>query len=137
VFDYREGAPDIALPPDNWVEAKAISPGLSAATEFRRARGQPVVGTVAYTGQPSRLLAVADALRDAKKKFARQRAAGGIVFFNLASLSFGEMVIEDQIHADYTTWADIVEGNDPGAQIVLVVDYDWRRPFREPELAAI
>jgi hypothetical protein len=77
-FDYSLGAPDIALPPDRWVEAKAISPGQNAAAEFKRAlRGEVVTGGVIYTGEPSRLVAAKAAIADAQQKFVRKGAPRG------------------------------------------------------------
>ena len=72
---------------------------------------------------------------DAQRKFARQGAAGTIVFLNLAVLSFGELMSEEDIRADFTAWADSMERITPGLQLMLVMAYDWRTPLRQPTLA--
>jgi hypothetical protein len=135
-LDYSKGAPDIALGPGGWVEAKAISPGQAAGAQFKGAlRGNVVTGGLMYTGEPSRLRAAKDAVEDGQRKFARMGAAGGIVFLNLAALSFADMMVEEDIRADFVAWADGVVSATPGLQLVLVMAYEWRTPFREPALA--
>jgi len=59
-----------------------------------------------------------DAVADAKRKFAKQQPAGGIVFINLTGLSSAETLVEDEIERDYAAWADGVERDDLSIQIV-------------------
>lgn len=133
-FNYQPGMPDVHVPPDLWVEAKAVHESLlSRDAWFSTSHGEPHSGEVASPDE-NRALAFADKLMDSKNKFARSGSGRRVVFFNLTSVDMAQMPDTENVLARYVAWLDQVEAADPTISIVLCYAYNWRHPIRDPFL---
>lgn len=131
-FDYRQGKPDIHVPPDLWVEAKAVHPSLASRQDMARMlRGEVVLGLVAPPDR-HRGLAFLCNLEDAKKKFARLGLGRWVVFLNLTDVDVDQFADLENVLASYATWLGRREAADPTICIVFCHSYDWQRPIRDP-----
>jgi hypothetical protein len=131
-FDYKAGRPDVHVPPDTWIEAKAVHPSQASNEEMAlMMAGEISVGYVAPPGQ-NRGLNFLSSLQDALKKFTRLGNGQWIVFFNLPSVDVNQIPDRAAVLSRYVALLNAQEQANPGVRIVFCEGYDWRAPRRDP-----
>ncbi len=129
-FVPREGAPDLEIEPEWWIEAKTIhlSDAENAAIDEGLKRGGGMFMRPARDLKPpdSGLMNKFEyALSDALRKWERQDSGRLIVFFNLAGIDFPTS--RRRALSDLGSWAQMAERR-TGARIVVCHNYAWQAP---------
>jgi hypothetical protein len=129
-FDQQRGAPDIHAPPATWIEAKAVGLSVVAQGEMLRARSGGVVsGHVDLTGNDRRSAFKSHFEKAVAQLRGRPGLGQGVVFFNLTSWSFGQMIPEANPVPMYVGWLKQLQATEPDISVVFCKGYDWRSPI--------
>ena len=121
-FDHRRGMPDIHLPPDLWVEAKAVHQSEASRKDWTDSLDE------------NRVLAFISKFQDANEQFKRAGAERRVVFFNLTAVDITHMLRREELLVQYGVVLDQMEAEYPAASAVLCCNYEWWRPIRDPFL---
>lgn len=121
-FDYRRGMPDIHVPPDLWVEAKAVHQSEASRKDWSGSLDE------------NRVLAFIAKFRDANEQFKRAGAGRRVVFFNLTAVDITHMLRREAMLAQYGVVLEKMEAEYSPASAVLCCNYEWRLPIRDPFL---
>ena len=135
-FQFQEGAPDLRIHSDWWIEAKTIHPSKEEE-DFVRAAIKRGGGFIMrgpeqlHPPHPGLQNKFDSALSDAMGKWGRQQSGELpgelIVFINLLGLDFGTSPAESVLPG-VEDWAQKQE-EETGARIVVCFNYCWQEPF--------
>ncbi len=121
-FDHRQGMPDIHIPPDLWVEAKAVHQSEASRKDWTNSFDE------------NRVLAFKSKFKEANEQLKRAGAKRGVIFFNLTAADITHMLRREELLAQYGVVLDEMEAAYPAASAVLCYNYEWWHPVRDPDL---
>ena len=134
VFDYSKGAPDVHIPPDCWIEAKAIHRSDQSKMDMKKMlNGQIICKNITddmENTNVSRLLYILqNAYDNSHKKFLRVNSTKSLVFFNIHEIGEGIPPIADDMKKDIINWAQKKRKATPEIELVICERYQWNNPF--------